>query len=203
MSPILFFDYETTGLPDFRQPSDGAQQPHICQLAAMLFDAETERPMSSLNVIVKPKGWTIPGEVAAIHGISQEIAETFGVDEERAIHLFIDLSLRAQLRVAHNITFDDRITRIAMLRFGMTREACEQLESRPKFCTMSASSKVMKMPPTERMVAAGFTKPKPPKLAEAIKFFFNEDLGNAHNALFDVAACARLYFKLISLPEAA
>ena len=46
------------------------------------------------------------------------------------------------------------------------------------------------------MVAAGFNKPKPPKLEECIKHFFNETLEGAHDAMVDLAACSRVYFHL-------
>jgi len=46
------------------------------------------------------------------------------------------------------------------------------------------------------MLAAGFTKPKPPKLEECIRHFFNEELDGAHDAMVDVRACRRVYFHL-------
>jgi DNA polymerase III epsilon subunit-like protein len=199
---ILAYDTETTGLPDFKNPSDAPHQPHIVQLAAMLINPITERPVVSVNLIVRPDGWTIPDEVAAIHGITQDIAMAVGVSETLVTQVYMELINQAELRVAHNVSFDDRIMRIAMLRFGMDRAACEVVEARPKFCTMGAASKIMNMPPTEKMQMAGFTKPKPPKLAEAMQYFFAEKLEGAHNALHDVAATARLYFKLQNLPVA-
>lgn len=53
------------------------------------------------------------------------------------------------------------------------------------------------------MLAAGFTKPKPPKLEECIRHFFDEALEGAHDALVDVRACARVHRHLISLETAA
>jgi DNA polymerase III subunit epsilon len=67
---------------------------------------------------------------------------------------------------------------------------------KPLFCTMEASAPIVNLPPTERMVAAGFNKPKPPKLEECIKHFFKEDLKGAHDAMIDVSACRRIYFEL-------
>jgi len=34
---ILFYDTETTGLPDFKAPSDAPHQPRIIQLAVIYF----------------------------------------------------------------------------------------------------------------------------------------------------------------------
>lgn len=54
-----------------------------------------------------------------------------------------------------------------------------------------------------RMLAAGISKPKAPKLAECVKHFFGEDLAGAHDALVDVRACARVFFRLRDLQKKA
>lgn len=194
---ILFYDTETTGLPDFKAPSDAPQQPHIVQLAAILIDPVTRIERAIVDLIVKPDDWTIPVEIAAIHGITDEIAAAAGVDERLAADLFLDLRERATVEVAHNIGFDRRIMRIAILRhLGMTREEIETGEKVVEFCTMRNSAALVNLPPTAKMLAAGFTKPKPPRLSECVKHFFGEELDGAHNALVDVRACARVYFHL-------
>jgi DNA polymerase-3 subunit epsilon len=200
---ILIFDTETNGLPQFKQPSDHPDQPHIVQFAALQIDPATRDEIQAVNLIVKPDGWTIPDEVAAIHGITTERAMDEGVPEKQVTELFLDLSNQADLSVAHNINFDARIMRIAMMRLGMVRETIEAIEQRPRFCTMTKASAIMKMAPTDRMLMAGFTKPKPPKLSECIQHFFGETLDGAHDALIDVRACARVFFHLQSLAVAA
>jgi DNA polymerase III subunit epsilon len=50
---LLFFDTETTGLPDFRAPSDAPQQPHLVQLACILATDEGET-LERWQTIVKP-----------------------------------------------------------------------------------------------------------------------------------------------------
>ncbi len=195
---ILFFDTETTGLPDFKSPSNAEHQPHIVQFAAILVDPITRTERASIDVIVKPDGWTIPDEVAAIHGITNEIAMACGVDERTVADLFFSLREQAVVEVAHNASFDRRIMRIAALRhLGMTREMIEVSESGKVFCTMKAAQPIVNLPPTERMLAAGFKGPKQPKLSECIRHFFDEDLDGAHNALVDVRACARIYFNMM------
>jgi DNA polymerase-3 subunit epsilon len=64
-------------------------------------------------------------------------------------------------------------------------------------CTQALSSPLLNLPPSERMRAAGFSKPKPPKLSESYQFFFNEELVGAHDALVDARACARVYLELV------
>lgn len=189
---ILAFDTETTGLPDWRAPSDAEHQPHLVQLAMILMENDfTER--ASVSLIIKPDGWDIPAEVSAIHGITTEMANEFGVPEKTAARLFGQLLYgRKALAVGHNVSFDLRIMRIALLRAGVSKDDLDD-KSAESFCTMQAATPIVNMPPTEKMLAAGFNKPKPPKLSECIRHFFGEELVGAHDALVDVRACVRVF----------
>ncbi len=199
---IIVFDTETTGLPDWRAPSSDPGQPHIVQLAWATFGDDGSR-LGSRNRIIRPEGWTIPAEASAIHRITHELAMDTGLPAAEVIEEFLEERREAVLRVAHNISFDDRMLRIDLLRHGLERDAIEAMEREPKFCTMAEASKIMKMKPTDRMLAAGFTKPKPPKLIEAMQHFFSEGLDGAHDAEVDVIACGRLFFHLRGLAAAA
>ena len=198
---LIVFDTETQGFPLFKQPSSHPDQPHLVQLAAELCDS-TGAVLESMNVIIRPDGWTIPDQVAAIHGISTERALAEGIPEVDAVVMFHVLAGRAALRVAHNISFDDRIMRIAMVRAGLAREVIERLEAGPSACTLKLADAIMKLPPTEKMLAAGFTKSKPPNLGEAMRFFFDEPHDKAHDAMADVIACRRIYFHIQALSAA-
>lgn len=189
---ILALDTETTGLPDWRAPSDADHQPHLVQLAMILLDDDMQE-QAIANLIVRPEGWTIPDEVAAIHGITNEKALALGVPEKLAVRLFVSMLYETGASfVAHNADFDARIMRIAMLRAGLTKD---QIDAKPyeTFCTMKAATPIVNLPPTAKMLAAGFNKPKSASLSECISFFFNETLEGAHDALVDVRACLRVY----------
>lgn len=196
---ILFYDTETNGLPDFRAPSDAPHQPHIVQFAALLVDPVTRRERAAVNVVVRPDGWNISGEMSAIHGITEEMATRCGIPEKLAVQMFRELRVQAGSEVAHNLAFDARIMRIAQMRhLNLDKETlkCEEgwTES---FCTMAMATPIVNLPPTEKMLAAGFTKPKSPRLSECVKHFFNEELNGAHDSMTDVRACMRLYFYLL------
>ena len=90
MNIKLFYDTETTGLPDFKAPSESAHQPHIVQLAALLVDMDTRETIQSMDVICRPDGWTIPDEVAAVHGITTEHAAEVGIPESMTPFHFLD-----------------------------------------------------------------------------------------------------------------
>jgi len=195
---ILFFDTETTGLPDFRLPDDHEHQPHCVQLAAVLTD-DAGKEQAQINVIIKPDGWEIPAQAAEVHGITTEHAQRYGVRNVVAAGMLHDLAACAEIAVAHNIKFDAQIVRTMFARAGRPQW---QIPSR-KFCTAEAATPVLNLPPTERMIAAGFDKPKMPKLEECIAHFYGETLEGAHDALVDVRACARVYFELLALSDAA
>jgi DNA polymerase-3 subunit epsilon len=195
---LIAFDTETTGLPLFNERSHDPRQPHIVELALLLFDdAGTETKHT--RVIVKPDGWEIPADMTAIHGISHEQAMDEGIPEAGAADLFLAWQARATLRVAHNEGFDRRILRIAMTRAGIERDVIEATEARASYCTCNNAKPIVNLAPTVKMMAKGMNGPKPPSLIECVRHFFGEELPGAHGAMVDARACARLYFHLQSM----
>lgn len=192
-SLIIVFDTETTGMVDWKNPSEAGHQPHIVEIAAILHNAEGA-VIDSYKAIVRPNGWTSTEEALAKHGITHEFAMDVGIPETEALEGFLALHSRAGIRAAHNATFDDRIIRIAMSRYMGKEQADAFKEASQKFCTCYESRAACDLP-----------KKKLPTLAEAYKHFFNEDLVEAHRAMPDAQACARIYFALqgLTLPAAA
>ena len=207
---ILAYDTETTGLPDWNQPNEAPQQPHLVELAALLFDTATGDLVEQLHAIVRPDGWTIPGDVAAIHGITTERAMDEGRPEADVVAEFLELHSRCDMRVAHNESFDARILRIAIKRYGNGATGWEQLtqderdaiadtfKARPAYCTCNAAKPIMKLPPTEKMLANPRFRNshKPPNLQEAHQHFLGAPFEGAHGALADARACAAVYFAM-------
>lgn len=192
---IAFFDTETTGLPAFRLPSDDPSQPHIVDICVLLYTPNGEL-VDSFEALVKPDGWVIPDEVAAIHGITTEYALEHGIPEVEALGGFIQIMERAGLRVAHNVSFDDRIMRIAYKRF-IGEQGADEFKAGPSYCTCQSSKNIVQCPPTAKMIKAGFGKQwKVPTVTEALKHFTGEDLVGGHRARPDTEACARIYFAM-------
>ena len=199
MSLILFYDTETTGLPLFKEPSEHPDQPHIVQLAAAIVDTDTRKTVSSMDVIIRPDGWTIPQEMTDIHGISQEFALDVGIPLNEAIYCFLSL-WNERIRVAHNQSFDARIIRIAQHQIGdYTDEYMGKWKNGLSECTQKMATHVLKLPPTDKMSRYGFTKNKPANLRESYRHFFGTDFENAHSALADVNACIAVYFAIKDL----
>lgn len=201
MNPVLFFDTETTGLPLFDQPSEDPRQPHIVQLGACLVDIDTRDTIASIDLIVRPDGWTIPGEVLAVHGITTEHALRVGVSESMAVGMLLELwnETEPRLRIAHNEAFDARILRIALMRYEDAGLA-DRWKAAPAKCTARMATPVMKLPPTERMRAANRTHFKTPSLREAYLFFTGQPHDNAHQAMADVQACMACFFAMQGAP---
>lgn len=195
---ILFFDTETSGLPLYKEPSEDPRQPHIVQLAATLVDdAAPDVVLAAVSLIVKPDGWAIDPETAAIHGITTEHALDTGVPERLVLDAFYGLWQACDRRVAHNLAFDDRIVRIAMKRASLAEDVCEAFKAAPRECTMLASTPVCKLPS-----ANGRGGYKWPKLSEAHRHFFGAEHTDQHSADGDVRALRAIYWKLRELTPA-
>lgn len=186
---IIFFDTETTGKIDFRMPPNHESQPHLVQLAAVLVD-DDGKERASLSVIVGPDGYEIPAEVAAIHGITTEIAKRCGVPLAAAVWPFVCMRSQAQRIVAYNLDFD-----AAVIDASIARMPKRTYHPGPGdgFCAMKAATPICKIPHAKPRHLSDY---KWPKLEEAMRHFFNEDHADAHDALADVRACMRIYARL-------
>ena len=189
---ILFFDTETTGLPDFRASPEWERQPRVCQLAAVL-TRDDGTIMSSLNTRIKPREWAIPDSAIAEHGITNEDALRFGIPGRVAFATFFEMVCDAKVVVAHNIAFDSFMIDVESARLP-------DRDFKPvwpeRFCTMEACRPILQLPPTGRMLRAGIEGFKSPRLDEAYRYFFNKGLDGAHDAMVDVLACRDIYFAL-------
>ncbi len=191
MNIALVYDTETTGMPLFKEPSEHPGQPHIVQLAAVLVDLDSRKELASIDVIVKPDGWTISDEVAAIHGITQERAIDLGIPESMAVEMLLALWAQRK-RIAHNEQFDARIVRIACMRHAPA--FADGWKAGTSECTQQISTPILKLPPSEKMKAAKRFHHKSANLGEAYQFFTGKPLENAHSAMADTRACLEVYF---------
>lgn len=191
---ICFFDTETSGLPNKKSPRL-EMQPHLMQIAISLFDSN-RRPVYEISTLVAlPDGVTPSPEAVETHGITAELSRKYGIHSVQAIALLRYACMRAELVVAHNFQFDEKLIGFAVERAG---QDFSPLAILPKLCTLEATTPILRIPPTESMIKWGHgDKFKAPKLSEAYKFFFNEELSGAHDALIDTRACARVYYHLL------
>ena len=180
----LIFDTETSGKADFKSPPEAPHQPRLVQLAALLLGSDLET-VAEFNVIIKPDGFVISPEVAAIHGIKHEYAEKHGIPERQALEIFKTFAEMSATLVAHNIRFDGIVLGRANHIHGLSYKVPQP------YCTMNAATNVCKLP-------GGFGgNYKWPTLQEAHQILLGESFDGAHDAMADVKACARVYEVLI------
>ena len=185
----LFFmpyDTETSGIPEWKMPSEDPRQPHLQQVAAALVDA-TGQIKATMNRIVKPDGWVVTAEMTKIHGITHERAMDEGVPEPEVLEELLAMHGECAMRIGHNEMFDRRMFRIAIKRFALRSRPQEERDAladwwnvQPHFDTMWASKEVMGVA-------------KNPKLGEAFEFFTGRKLENAHDAMQDARACFTVF----------
>ena len=191
---ILFFDTETTGFPVKDAPLDDPRQPRIVQLA-MIETTDEGKIISQYSEVFDAQihdgeGFAIPEQASAVHGISTEFSVYYGKPQRWALSQFMGRTRVCRRFVAHNAAYDIKMLEIAASRYGYT------IPNLNITCTMEASRDILKIPPTPRMQAAGFTQYKNPKLEEAYHHFTGKTLENAHDALVDTRACMEVFFAL-------
>jgi len=190
---ILGYDTETTGLPDWHQPSDAAHQPHVVQIAMIRQDMEGNEIDRFVSIVRPGPGAVMEPEAFKAHGITLEQAMDEGADPVEVLDRFLAWADSAQLMVGHNESFDRRLMRIMAAR----HKGFKWEPSCPNFCTLYRSKHIINLPPTERMRLAGVPGPKSPNLGECIHYFFGETLEGAHDAGVDIEASLRVMWHLI------
>lgn len=189
---FLVYDTETSGYVRKDLPPDHPDQCHLVELGAILYDEQgVER--SSVSLIVRPENWTISPGAAAVHGITQEIAERFGVPIRNAVETFLNLLVNAKKCLAFNMAFDRDVMSIERIRLGELRPVPWYPEME---CVMELARDALNLPPTAAMKRAGRLGPKNPNLNEAHVKLFDEPVTGAHSALADARAAKRVWFKL-------
>lgn len=187
MKTKLFFDTETTGLPqDYKASYTNVKNwPRLIQLAWVLYHNDVE--VSSGDWLVKPEGFIIPYEASEIHGHDHEKCIQHGSDLKLVLNEFWGDVKQSEVMIAHNIDYDKNICASEYHRAGAKAHA-RSFMMQPMFCTMKASTDFCKIP--------GQYGYKWPKLEELYKILFNEELENTHDALVDIRATAKCFFEL-------
>lgn len=181
----LFFDTETTGLPkNWKAPvNDLNNWPRLVQLAFLFYDRNGNK-IKSGDFIIKPEGFSIPYEASSIHGISTERAIREGESLIAVLKDFQSLISQADVLVAHNMSFDEKIVGAEFLRLGMQNT----IPIKNKICTMQST--------TNFCALSGPYGYKWPKLSELHYKLFGRGFDEAHNAAVDINATAKCFWEL-------
>lgn len=171
----LFFDTETTGFPLNDVAPRAIGQARIIQLAAVLLDNNLKE-RACFSTLIKPEGWEVQPGAQSVHGISTEDCEDYGIPIDDALRVFQRMEAQAGVRIAHNISFDNRMLGLELYKGTSSFD----------FCTMQVMTNKCQI----ESKRGGF---KWPKLKEAFKYCFGTELENAHDALADVRACIKIF----------
>lgn len=181
---VMPYDTESTGLPVWEKPSADPCQPRITQICAELFDDVTGQVHGVLHTLIKPDGWVIPDDVAALNGITTLKCEAHGLPMKNILSVLLDMWRRAELRIGHNEGFDMRMVRIEIFRAGGSASLADGWKGGASFCTRNKSLPYLD------------DKKKGTNLADVYKHLIGRDLVGAHNAVVDVMATKAIYQKL-------
>jgi len=181
----LFFDTETTGLPrSWKAPVTRLDNwPRLVQLAWLTYDA-AGNCLSEQNRIIRPEGFSIPADAASVHGISTERAMEEGLPLQEVLVEFSAQAQDAELLVAHNRSFDEKIVGAELLRHDFQNI----IDVKRRICTMKSTTDFCRI--------HGPYGYKWPKLSELHYELFREYFEEAHNAAVDINATAKCFWEL-------
>lgn len=184
INDVLFFDTETTGIPDrsAKWDTDYADYPHVVQIA-WIHGNKVE------NHIIRPDGWEIPDDTVAVHGITTQYALEHGEPFIAVVDMFIQDCHDAGLICGHNIHFDTGIVKANILReLGREYYDANDVET-----ALYKGKRIDTMRPTMKWVDARMAngRMKLPKLEELYSRCFPGETYPAHDAFEDVQALRR------------
>lgn len=189
---VLFFDTETTGIPErsWNWDTDFEQYPHVVQMA-WLHGCKVE------THIIRPDGWEIPQETVDVHGITTEYALEHGEPFASVVDMFIQDCHDAGLICGHNIHFDTSIIKANILReLGREYYDANDVEN-----ALYKGKRIDTMRPTMKWVDARMAngRLKFPNLSELYSRCFPGESFPAHDALEDVKAVAKCLPVIVEL----
>jgi len=204
---ILVFDTETTGLPKTKIINKDVLHlwPYIVQFSYIIFDTELKTLIKMKDCIIRiPDFITISEENSKIHGITNDISLSKGVNIIDVLNeFFIDFS-SVDYIVGHNISFDLNMIRAELNRVIVNSNNNKEIlefqtqlviinTSKNIYCTMKESIELCAIETKDKF---GRTYNKFPKLIELYQKLFNLTPNNLHNSFNDVIVCLRCFMKL-------
>lgn len=188
---ILVFDTETTGLPEKRDTSilETNKWPYIVQISWILYDIDEKNTLNYQNHIVNCL-CDISEESTKIHRITKAIALEKGINISIVLDLFdVDIQ-KADIIVAHNISFDKRMCMVEAIRLHRKQYFTRDGIKRKEYCTMKETKDFCGI---ERKSDKGFNYVKYPTLVELHNKIFGFIPKGAHDSMADVVICLRCY----------
>ena len=192
---VIVFDTETNGLipRDKNIVSENLHlMPYIVQLSYILFDTTSKKIVIDQDFIIRvPDEVEISKESSNVHGITKEISNRDGISIFHALDSFNISLTKADIIIAHNISFDTNMIAIESLRNNM--DVRRQFTRKINYCTMKRTVELCKITAVNKYNKEYY---KYPTLTQLHEFLFNETPLGTHNSMADVFICLRCYFKV-------
>lgn len=179
--PYAIVDTETNGLFDFKLPADAEGQARLAHLAAIIVDDDLVE-QRTIDLYVRPDGWSMSAEAEAINGLTDEFLTLQGKPVASVLEAYGRLIDDGHVIVAFNAQFDCKVMRGEMRRAGID----DRFERTRNVCVMRGATDVCALPSPR---GRGF---KFPKLAEACAHFGIEQV-EEHRAMADARAAFEIF----------
>jgi len=173
--PAAGFDTESSKMFDWSRPADAEGQPRMAAIAVALL-VDEHSPVMTYSTLIKPDGWELDAEAAAVNGLTMERLHDEGIPIADAIDHFMVFHDEAAVLFGFNLNFDTKMLRAELRRLGRPDRFGEKLEA----CVMRAARPMCGLP-------------KNPTLTEAVRILLGEDHAQAHEAEADMLKTVALY----------
>lgn len=168
----MVLDTETTGLNIYYDD--------ILQLAYNIYDEKYDI-IKQVNMYTKNEFCAIQNSF--IHGIDDKVILEKGIKFNDAMDIFIKDLHEAKFVIGHNIKFD--LSMIESNMFKYKYNYIDIFKTKNVLCTKKIGFGIYRTSEGKRKI---------PSLMELYVFLFKEKFEGAHNAVYDVDACARCFF---------
>jgi DNA polymerase III epsilon subunit-like protein len=212
---VLVFDVETTGLipkvdPVTKLPPPIEQCPHIIQMSFIKYNMHDHVVEEGYNAYINiPTTVEITPKITELTGITPEMCHSgSGKDIIDVLGKFYEAYKDCDCIVAHNLSFDTRMTQIELER---NKDVLSQRNpdvlnifktefdkfGMEKFCTMMSSIHSCGILVTNIDKNGNtYTYKKFPKLSETYEHLFSKTPKDLHNSMMDTLVCLRCYLKM-------
>jgi DNA polymerase III epsilon subunit-like protein len=217
----MIFDTETTGLiPKIELTSnweevDISTFPYILQLSFVTINEANHHIQNVYDELIKlPEGFIIDPFVTSIHGITNEMINKKGKDDETEFNIVMTNYLQSKKIIGHNVSFDitmllvaiirilqkyknmeddyDEVTATKMIKWSVYYENLYGSWKYKHECTMKPNVRLCNIWVKRKNSECMFLKF--PKLAELHFVLFHSNVKSLHNSLTDVFVCLRCYY---------
>jgi DNA polymerase III epsilon subunit-like protein len=199
---VLIYDTETTGLPLIKTINKDTldKWPHIVQLSYILYDTNEHKILGTYDWIIKlPITVKMDTGNIKIHGITNEMSHSQGIDIKNVLMQFTNDCRGADLIVAHNASFDLQMIQVEIERLHYTNNTDVKYSdfyssiNKKIYCTMQETVDLCNLIRINKM---GNQYIKYPQLSELHEKLFSTVPSNLHNSFNDVIVCLRCFYKL-------